>query len=424
MQNKQILKTIQKSAHFQKNFSTVKELVGKNPVRGFALEFAELQKKNPRCINLALGVPMDPTPHQIIDAKIDYVKFSGETGNNGYGDPRGIESLRVNLSKHIQEQYKVSPKHLNENNINIVPGGTSNAISLTVEKLVRNDMGKGEIIVLAPFFGPYNGMIKLSNGVPVIIDTDEQLQPDLKKIEEAITPNTRGILINSPNNPSGKIYPKETIRKIVEIAAKHNCAVISDEIYEKFSYIESKPHTTICSFYEDFPQVNLIQVNSASKTYGMIGDRIGYIISNQLDFIEDITITLGYRFASSPYLPQYAFDAVFSNWDEISQRIEATRILYKQKAEFLVKGLREIGFNAQDLEGGMFAMTEVKSLTGMDGHQLSRYFIEQDAPVAVYPGGFFGESFGNYLRFTTCPTMVTLERGLDQIDKYVKQIKK
>lgn len=160
-------------------------------------------------------------------------------------------------------------------------------------------------------------MVKLSRGNPVIVDTDSEFLPDLAAIEKAITKNTKAILINSPNNPTGKVYPESSIISILDLAKKHNLAVVSDEIYKKFAYIKEKPFHSLMEYFHLYPEQHLVVVNGASKTYGMIGDRLGTIVWNKPELIEDIAITLGYRFASSPYLPQVAYDSIFKNYDEI-----------------------------------------------------------------------------------------------------------
>ena len=100
----------------------------------------------------------------------------------------------------------------------------------------------------------------------------------------------------------------------------------------------------------------------------MIGDRIGYMIGNQKEQVQDISIILGYKFASAPYLPQRAFNSVYEHQEEIEEYIQNMITLYKEKAEFLIQGLQDIGFEPIPIEGGMFSMTEIKKLTGMDGN--------------------------------------------------------
>jgi aspartate/methionine/tyrosine aminotransferase len=95
------------------------------------------------------------------------------------GDPRGLESLRVNLAKYYNQSYNLSDKSLTTDKIVITPGGSSYALTLSFEMLLRNSNNQGEIIVLAPFFGPYTGMIKLGHGVPVYVDTSDDFEPDL-----------------------------------------------------------------------------------------------------------------------------------------------------------------------------------------------------------------------------------------------------
>jgi aspartate/methionine/tyrosine aminotransferase len=222
-----------------------------------------------------------------------------------------LDSLRINLAKYYKESYNLSEKSLTNDKIVVTPGGSSYALTLSFEMLLRNSKSEGEIIVLAPFFGPYTGMIKLGQGLPVYVDTKDDFEPDLDKIEAKINEKTRGILINSPNNPTGKVYSDITIENIIKVARKHKVAVISDEVYEKFVYNDHKQFVPLSHFFEENPDVLLISNTSPSKTYGMIGDRIGYIMSNSEEFIKDIAISLGYRFASAPYISQVALDSVF-----------------------------------------------------------------------------------------------------------------
>ena len=199
-----------------------------------------------------MGVPFDPTPRCIIEAKQKYVNDSGKPGNNGYGDPRGLESLRVNLTNYYNTTYGISSSLLTPDNVTIVPGGTSNALSLVFEQLLRGADGQGEIAVLSPYFGPYEGMIKLSGGKINLIPTNKNFQPDLGLIERSINSKTRGILINSPNNPTGQIYTQEDIDSIIQIAAKKGIPVISDEVYEKFVYVKSKKFHPIVQFMNKY----------------------------------------------------------------------------------------------------------------------------------------------------------------------------
>lgn len=131
-------------------------------------------------------------------------------------------------------------------------------------------------------------MVKLANGNEVLVDTDKDFLPDLATIEAAITPQTKAILINSPNNPTGKVYSKQTIQAVIDLARKHNMAVVSDEIYEKFVYHPQRTFHSLIEFFHENKDVLLITNTSPSKTYGMIGDRVGYTVSNQSDFNRDL----------------------------------------------------------------------------------------------------------------------------------------
>jgi aspartate/methionine/tyrosine aminotransferase len=119
-----------------------------------------------------------------------------------------MQSLRKNLSDYYNTQYNLNGFVLTPDDLLVTTGGSSHALSLSFEMLMRNNNGLGELIILSPFFGPYTGMCQMANGNPILVDTDKDFLPDLERIEKAITNNTKAILINSPNNPTGKIYSK------------------------------------------------------------------------------------------------------------------------------------------------------------------------------------------------------------------------
>lgn len=361
----------------------------------------------------------------MIDAKIEWVKLTAGAGSNGYGDPRGMPNLRQNLSDYYNERYNLNGWTMTPDDLVVTTGGSSHALSLSFEMLMRNQGGKGELLIPSPFFGPYTGMCLLANGTPVLVDTDSNFELDLEKMEGAITSETKAILINSPNNPTGKIYSYESIQKMIDLCRKHNLALISDEVYERFTYHEDKKFHSLIEFFATNMDVNLITNTSPSKTYGMIGDRVGYMVGNQRQFIKDVTITLGYRFASAPYLAQHALDSVFKpeNRQAIDKYIQETSDSYKAKGEVLVGAMRAMGFSCIDIEGGMFLMVEVKSVTGMDGMELSTHMMNQEYPIAITPGEFFGPSYKDYVRMTTCPKMDTIEKGVKQLGIYVAAIK-
>lgn len=119
-----------------------------------------------------------------------------------------MDTLRHNLTEYYTSTYNLSADAITPDDFTITTGGSSHSLSLSFELLMRGSQGQGQLIILAPFFGPYVGMVKLANGNEVLVDTDKDFLPDLAAIEAAITKDTKAILINSPNNPTGKVYSK------------------------------------------------------------------------------------------------------------------------------------------------------------------------------------------------------------------------
>ena len=138
-----------------------------------------------------------------------------------------------------------------------------------------------EIIVPAPYWVSYTELVRLADGVPVIVHTTEEsgfkLSPE--EFEKAITPKTRGIIMNSPSNPNGMVYSAEDLKAIADVALKHGLYIVSDEVYEHLVY-DGHTHTSIASFGPEYKEATIV-VNAVSKTYAMTGWRIGYTASNE-----------------------------------------------------------------------------------------------------------------------------------------------
>ena len=235
-------------------------------------------------INLSIGQPDFPTPEPLIDAACRAMV----QGKNGYSQTQGIAALR----DKIRNRYGLSAT--NQRDV-FVTSGVSGALLLSYLALL--DPGD-EILVPDPFFCAYRDVAYIVNSEPVFYNCYPNFSPDLNEMEKLITPRTKAILINSPANPTGYVLSEEEMENIVKLAARHDLWLISDEIYEFFTY--DSPKKTLEGRYE-----KLIVLNGFSKSLAVTGWRLGFVVGPS-SFIAEIQKLQQYTFVCAPTPLQWA----------------------------------------------------------------------------------------------------------------------
>lgn len=232
-------------------------------------ELAEnLRRQGRDIINLAVGEPVFETPRPIIEA----TRKALADQKTRYGPVAGIGPLR----EHLASEFK----DYGTENI-LITNGAKQALYTLFQTLVQQG---DEVIIPRPCWVSFTEQVKLAGAEPVLVDTvQDQLDP--RQIEQAIGPNTRAILINSPNNPTGAVYPPEALADVARIAARNGLYLIADEAYHAFIY-DGRRHTRLLDVAEDPARV--ITVRSFSKHYNMTGYRLGYVAAHR-DVISALT---------------------------------------------------------------------------------------------------------------------------------------
>jgi len=283
--------------------------------------------KNP--IDLSLGMPDFDVPEEI---KQEAIKAINQ-GFNKYASTTGIPELKEKIKNKLIQENNIDVE-LNEI---IVTSAASGALSVILKTIINEN---DEIILFDPYFVSYKELIIQNSGKPIFVKTKKGFSPDLNDFEAKITKKTKAIIINSPNNPSGKVYDEEDLREIAEIAEKHNLLIISDEIYEKFCY--EKKHFSIGSIYK-----NTITINGFSKSCAMAGWRVGYCCGPK-EIISDAVKVQQFNFVCAPTPFQYAAIRAFDV--DISKHIED----YKTKRDIVYNGLKD-NYKLMKPEGAFYA---------------------------------------------------------------------
>lgn len=236
-------------------------------------------------INLSIGQPHFDTPQPVKDALCNAV----QQGRNAYSQTQGIAPLREKLQATVNQQYSDNNRQL------LVTSGTSGALMLVLSTLINPG---DEVIVFDPWFVMYKHLTSLAGGKVVQISTYPDFRIDPDKVEAAITKRTKAILFNSPGNPTGSVAGAEETRALAEIAARHNIALISDEIYREFCY--DKPFVSPARW-----NPNTIVIDGFSKSHSMTGLRLGFAHGPE-HVIQQMTKLQQFTFVCAPHPVQWA----------------------------------------------------------------------------------------------------------------------
>ncbi len=352
---------------------------------------------------LAGGEPEVDTPQFIKDAAIAALL----EGKTKYTPAGGIPELRAALS----EKFKTD-NHLDYAPSQIcVTGGAKMACYNAILAVIEEG---DEVIIPSPFWVSYPEMVRLAGGIPVIVETKEstgwKMTPE--QFEEAMTPATKMVIINTPGNPTGAIYTKDELLALGEIALGEDIVILSDEIYEKLVYGESK-HVSIASLSQELYDLT-ITVNGFSKAYSMTGWRLGYTaapkaLAEAIEKIQNHTTSNANSFSQYGALAALQGDQTF---------IEDLRGEYDVKRQFMFARLKAINnIRVVEPQGAFYFFvytgnTGLKSMNLCD-KLLSRY------KVAAVPGIAFGYDEG--IRLSYCTTLDILNEGLTRFEQFCRE---
>lgn len=342
----------------------------------------ELAQDIPNPIDLSIGFPEDDTPETIKQAGIAAIKHN----QTRYMPANGLLELRSTLADKLvrDNQMTFSPSA-----ISVTPGVTTGILLAYLALLNPGD----EILLPDPFFPPYRDLARMLGVTPRLIDTAPTFQLTADLLEPYINNKTKVLAINSPNNPSGAVYPKEELIKIAKLAKKYDLTIISDEVYEYFAY--DTPHFSIGSIYP-----NTLTLNGFSKSYAMTGWRVGYMAGPQ-EVIDAINELQQYIVFSASSIAEYA--AVKAA--EVSPHSIA--IKYRQKRDKALELLKE---QFPVIHGGQGAFyLFLKLPTGIKDVSVVNHLAHRG--VIVLPGSAFS-AHDDYVRISFAAAGASLSKGL------------
>ena len=356
----------------------------------------QLEKQGKKIIHMEVGEP-DFYPPKNVKTALSEVY---ERGYTKYGDPKGMIEFRQALSDHVSKAFgtKTNPQNI------LVSPGARFSIFLAISTLLNPG---NEMIVIEPAWPAYRDNA-LNCGVKVrAINTSLEYgwEPNIAEIENVINSNTKMLILNYPNNPTGKILPEKLLDKIMEISIKNNLYVLSDEIYSSYAFCKWK---SVLSYnYE-----KSIITQSFSKSHAMTGFRIGYTISNP-DIIEKMSKLQALALTNVSEPMQYvAMKALEADTTDNSKTM-------KKRLETVIERAKKMELDFVEPDGAMYIFARVRK-PRFDAVEFTNKLL--DHGVAIAPG----EGFGNYqgfLRISACQPEDTLNQGLKIIDDVLKEQK-
>jgi len=355
----------------------------------------ELRRQGVDLIAMTAGEPDFDTPQFVKDAAARAMA----AGKTKYAPPAGIPELRE----------AISAKFKRENGLEIPPdqtvvtvGGKQALFNLFQAILDPGD----EVIVIGPYWVSYPEMARFAEGVPVEVNTGPEsgFIPDPQEVERKITPRTKAIVLNSPGNPTGAVYPKEVLVAIAELANKHDLYIVSDEIYEHLIY--EGEHFSPAHVAPD----RTITVNGAAKAYAMTGWRIGYA-GGPKDVIKGIIDVSSQSTTSPDTIAQWAMVEALNNVEEAQKFISMAREAYRARRSIIVDGLNALGLPTPRVNGAFYVLSDVSKIDPDENKAALKLLNE--ARVAVVPGTDFAAP--HHVRFSYATSEANIRQALERI---------
>ena len=332
-------------------------------------------------VNLSIGQPDFDVPVEVKAAAIDAI----EIGKNAYSPTQGIGPLRQAIKDQVHHQFGHADRDV------FISSGTSGGLMLSIMAMVNPG---DEVIFLDPYFVMYPALLKLCGGVPVAVDSYPDFQLDPDKIAAAITPKTKMILLNSPANPTGVAATPEQLEAVALLAAKHEIALVSDEIYSRFFY--DGDFVSPATFNDQ-----TIVIDGFSKSHAMTGWRVGYVHGPQ-EILATMLKIQQYTFVCAPQPSQWgALRAL-----EVS--LDGYLDDYRRKRDFVVAGLQDhYEFTPPGGAFYLFAKAPIAS-----GAEFVERAIEQG--LLIIPGNIFSDR-DTHFRISFAAPDATLEKGIEML---------
>jgi len=361
-------------------------------------------------VDFGPGEPDFPTPPSVAAAG----KSAIDRGFTKYTSALGTKALRDAIANRYNRRYGTS---IRTEHVIAGTGGKQELFNLTLALVEEGD----EIIIPRPYWVSFPDQVQFAGGKPVFADTDpaNRFRPTLASIESVATDRTRGVIVNSPCNPTGAVIEESELRKIIEWCASRGLFLIFDETYEFFVYDGAK-HASAIRWFAEYPET-VIVVNSLSKTFAMTGWRLGYAVAHP-ELIDAAAKIQSHSTSNPSTIAQAAaVEALNGGEDEVRKMYDA----YVERRAYLVPALNAIdGIRCAEPDGAFYVFPDIRALLGRGGihdSQAFANFLLDEARVAVVPGLAFGAD--GFIRISYATSMERIKEGVERLSRAAARLR-
>lgn len=369
-------------------------------------KFFSIAEEMANVISLGVGEPDFLTPWHIRNTAIDYL----DKGATRYTANAGMIQLREEISAFYNRKYNIDYDPKSEV---LVTVGGSEGIDMAIRTLINPG---DEVLLVEPSFVCYRPIAETCGAKVISIATKPENNFKLteEEIENAVTPNTKLLILPYPNNPTGAILRRNELEAISKAIIRHNLFVISDEIYSELTYSD-EGHCSIASI--EGMKERTVVINGFSKTYSMTGWRLGYALG-PAEVISQMTKLHQFAIMSAPTNSQYAAIDALKNGDGDIEKMKSD---YDMRRRYTVNIFNEMGLKCFEPEGAFYVFPCIKS-TGLSSSDFCEKLIYAKR-VAVVPGNAFGDCGEGFIRVSYCYSIENIRKAAERIKEFLEEIK-
>ena len=380
------------------SLSTLARAIAESPTLRLNEQARILREKGEAVVHLGAGEPKNKAPIAAILSSAAKLN----TGDIKYTPTEGIPSLRKAVIRYTEENYDrvVAPENV------LISGGAKQALFNLLFTILNP---QDEVILLAPYWVSYPEMVKMVYGVPVVVTPEDGgVIPRMEEIEQAVSSYTKAIIVNSPNNPSGAMFPESLIAALVEICERKGIYLIMDDIYHKLVF-DGKTHVSAFRFTKkDTENTRLIVINGISKLYGMTGFRIGWVIAPK----SIVAVMSNVQAQTTSCVSQILQSAAEGALTGLQSVVETLRLTLENNRNVMLNELKTFnGIKVIRPDGTYYCFPDFRAYSN-DSVKLSEFLLKK-ALVVTVPGKEFG--MDGHLRLSYATTVKDIKQGVERI---------
>jgi aminotransferase len=368
-------------------------------------DFFEIVQSMSDVISLGIGEPDFATPWHIREAAI----YSLEKGHTGYSSNLGLPRLRRAIAKYVADHFGVHYEPLGEVLVSV---GVSEAIDLALRAILNPG---DEVLYHEPCYVSYGPSVVLARGVarPIPTRAADHFVLRAEALERAVTPRSKVLMLNFPNNPTGATMPAEELERIAAVCLKRDLTVLSDEIYSELTY-DATPRPSMAAL--PGMRERTILLHGVSKAYAMTGWRIGFACAPQ-PVIEAMMKIHQYAILCAPIMGQ---EAAIEALERGEQSMLAMRREYELRRNFIVRAFNDLGLECFKPRGAFYVFPRISS-TGLTSREFSLQLL-REKKVAVVPGTAFGPSGEGHVRCSYATALGQIKVALERIGEFCSEL--